>query len=379
MVSPAALAGQYRLFPGKTPSIEGRRPVLAAGRLRRLLAGQTPDQAVRTLGSLFTLCAHAHQRTARMALTAAHASYTSVSQAHQAEQAIILILETARDHLRSIALDWPQRLGVALAPAQQLAWLKACPLPLVSHTPIADEMLAWRLLAQLNDWLGAQVLQQPTRDWLAQHRGTETLAAWCTSNAERLLPARWLAASLPHTTSLTFNTRALKLLDPDPALQRCQWLELVAQMQHDPDFCQYPSWRGQCAENGPWTRLRHASASGELTLTSRVASRWIELLELAQATPETLAHAGTPLASGVHITGAGQALAWCEMARGLLLHWAHCDTQGRVLDYKVVAPTEWNFHPQGALARVLTALSPADGATAQHLAAAFDPCVACTV
>jgi len=353
MVAPAALAGEYRLFPGKNPSIEGRRPVLAPGRLRQLLAGQMPDQAVRTLGSLFTLCAHAHQRTARMALAAAHKSYAGVNQAHQAEPAIFLILETARDHLRSIALDWPQRLGLMLSTKEQLAWLKDCPLPLVSRSPIDDETLAWRLLAQLNHWLGTQVLQQTTRDWLA--------------------------ASLPHATSLTVNTRALKLLDPDPALQRCQWLELVEQMQHRPDFCQYPTWRGQCAENGPWIRLRHKPAAGEPTLVARLGSRWVELLELSQATPQTLAQSGAPLASGVQITGAGQALAWCEMARGLLLHWAHCDTQGRVLDYKVVAPTEWNFHPQGALAQALSALSPEDSATAQQLAAAFDPCVACTV
>jgi len=416
MVAATALAGEYRLFPGKTPSIEGSRPVLAPGRLRQLLAGQLPDQAVRTLGQLFTLCAHAHQRTARMALAAAHASCSAVIAnspfvianslplianplpviANEVKQSmsprdvdcritkfleppVFLLLETARDHLRSIALDWPQHLGLTLSARDRLAWLKDCPLPLVGAKPVDDAALAWRLLAQLNGWLGSHVFQQATHHWLTQHQAPQALAAWCSANAERLLPARCLAASLQCSVPHTAGTLSLHLLDPNQAVQQRQMLELVTQMQCDPDFCQYPTWHGQCAENGPWTRLRHTPAAGEPTLAARLASRWMELLELSQTTPETVDSSGPPLSSGVQITGTGQALAWCEMARGLLLHWAHCDAQGRVLDYKVVAPTEWNFHPQGTLAQALSALSPADSATAHQLAAAFDPCVACTV
>jgi Ni,Fe-hydrogenase I large subunit len=77
--------------------------------------------------------------------------------------------------------------------------------------------------------------------------------------------------------------------------------------------------------------------------------------------------------------GQGQAIAWCEMARGLLLHWVQLDPQGRVEDYRVLAPTEWNFHADGALAHALTALPAHDTAAAWCLAAAYDPCVDCTV
>ena len=65
--------------------------------------------------------------------------------------------------------------------------------------------------------------------------------------------------------------------------------------------------------------------------------------------------------------------------RGLLLHWVQLDVQGQVLDYRVVAPTEWNFHPQGVLAKALTALAPQDTVSASALAAAFDACVECQV
>jgi Ni,Fe-hydrogenase I large subunit len=62
-----------------------------------------------------------------------------------------------------------------------------------------------------------------------------------------------------------------------------------------------------------------------------------------------------------------------------LLHWVQLDVDAAVRDYRVLAPTEWNFHPQGALAHALSAMSANDQYAARTMAAAFDPCVACTV
>jgi Ni,Fe-hydrogenase I large subunit len=67
------------------------------------------------------------------------------------------------------------------------------------------------------------------------------------------------------------------------------------------------------------------------------------------------------------------------MARGLLLHWVQLDPQGRVAAYQMLAPTEWNFHPQGSLAQALRQLAPDDGTSATLLAQAFDACVACQI
>jgi Ni,Fe-hydrogenase I large subunit len=102
----------------------------------------------------------------------------------------------------------------------------------------------------------------------------------------------------------------------------------------------------------------------------------VELLELVLGPID--AHANL-LHSGALPLGGGQAIAWCEMARGLLLHWVQLDAQHRVQDYRVLAPTEWNFHPEGALAQALTQLNPTDAAAAWCLASAYDPCVDCSV
>jgi uptake hydrogenase large subunit len=52
-----------------------------------------------------------------------------------------------------------------------------------------------------------------------------------------------------------------------------------------------------------------------------------------------------------------------------------------LLEARVLAPTEWNFHPDGPLARVLTGFRPGRDAAAAitRRAAAFDPCVALRV
>jgi coenzyme F420-reducing hydrogenase alpha subunit len=71
-----------------------------------------------------------------------------------------------------------------------------------------------------------------------------------------------------------------------------------------------------------------------------------------------------------------------DTARGLLVHRARA-TGDRVTDYAIVAPTEWNFHPQGALVRGLDGLFADDERAlvraADLVVQALDPCVACSV
>ena len=376
-----ALSGQYQLRPGTAHSLVGQRPVLGAGRLGHLLRGQAGAQVSRTLSSLFTLCAHAHRRTAEQALAAAQ---SGVQALLATDPPVLLWIETARDHLRSIALDWPQRLPQAGVNAPNLDWLRDCPLKLGSR-PYLDAAAAVQALGQLRLWLQERILMQSPTEWLASHRDPGALVAWCQVHAEQLPPAHCLALWHPVADPLRPVLRALDLLDADAARQSTQLRALAQSLVDQPEFAQRPTWLGQCAENGPWSRLRHRAdrspqAPAQPTAWTRISARWLELVEIAAADPGNAGAARAPLlASGALALGHGQALAWCEMARGLLLHWVQLDAQGAVQDYRVLAPTEWNFHPEGALARAVAALSPLDRVAAQALAAAYDPCVACTV
>jgi Ni,Fe-hydrogenase I large subunit len=105
----------------------------------------------------------------------------------------------------------------------------------------------------------------------------------------------------------------------------------------------------------------------------RLIARFVDVLRLAAPTgAERLAQGALPLDGGAGI-------AWTEMARGLLVHWVQLEpspTGLRVADCRVLAPTEWNFHPRGLLARTLAGLRGADAAAqAARAAVAFDPCV----
>lgn len=71
------------------------------------------------------------------------------------------------------------------------------------------------------------------------------------------------------------------------------------------------------------------------------------------------------------------------MARGLLVHQVEIDGSSgdaRVGACRVLAPTEWNFHPQGEVAQRIAAMDTGrpDEDTERRvrlLMAAFDPCV----
>jgi hypothetical protein len=155
---------------------------------------------------------------------------------------------------------------------------------------------------------------------------------------------------------------------------------LADQLRRDEGFALAPLWRGRTAETGPWTRLadRCSSAPGVpyLSVFMRLASRVADVARLAAPGGEHW------LAQGSMQVAAREGIGWCEMARGLLMHWVvlddapAADGSVRVCRCRVLAPTEWNFHPFGAVARLLAGLPPhATAAQVRLLAAAFDPCV----
>jgi hypothetical protein len=336
------LAGQFVLRPGQTAAIAGTRPIAAAGLLSQLLKGQDCAATQLRLSHVFTLCAHAHQRACALAFGA------------RPEPLALLRWETARDHLRSIALEWPQRLGQPSLHVDAMQWLRTCPLPLAG--------------AMQPSVSGAQASLAALHVWLKQDAGFPT---HCLS--------RWQSRG----KDLTVPLHALDVLSHDDATQQTQLRSLGHAIAATPDFTHSPQWRGAGAETGPWTRLRHrhqATALATVSAWTRLEARWKDLLDIAAAL--ALADDATHdpvLSSGALSLGDGQTIAWCEMARGLLLHWVQLDCHGAVAQYRVLSPTEWNFHPQGALARALAARGSDDVAAAETLAAAFDPCVECSV
>lgn len=326
------LAGELRVRPGGAlPTITSTRPE----GVPRLAEGREPEAVPALLGAVFALCGGAHRVAAQLAVRAAQGDAEV-----DAVQRRALREDTLREHLRRLWIDAP-----ALLPD----------LPAPALAPLATTRAA----------VEAAVLGQDVEDWLRRWQADPAgfAAAWARQGGT--WPARWLHALRERTPG--WRSRVVALL---PHASPHELQRLAVDLQADEAFARTPTWRGHTAETGSWTRLAQRGLdAAELWL--RPASRIAEIARLVAPGGERW------LSLGAVPTGPRSGLAWCEMARGLLLHAVSLDAQGRVQRYRLVAPTEWNFHPRGAVARALALLPPhADPARVRLLAAAYDPCVA---
>jgi Ni,Fe-hydrogenase I large subunit len=139
-------------------------------------------------------------------------------------------------------------------------------------------------------------------------------------------------------------------------------------------FAGLPHLRDRCAETGAFARCHtHLSNHGS-GLAARMEAR---IRDLEQAVLD-LRDGG----DGLFSTGGlqdGQGYGAVESPRGRLYHWLKLDDAGLIVDYGIVAPTEWNFHPAGPFVASLLGAKVGKTAIAQRLiswlAALFDPCV----
>jgi hypothetical protein len=358
-----AVIGRLVLHPGATPSVTCERPMVGAALLGRLTEGRRAVLLPDLLASVFTLCGDAQRSTARRAVKAALGRADSAIDTARDSHAIALHL--AREHLQRFALDLPTLAPAGVAPG--VGWLRDAPvmaLPAITGGP--GEQALQDCAAALPGWLQRRLFGMPVTEWLeAWHaeRGA-WLARWSARHDHPV--AHWLAAVRDDAQAVAWPCRALDLIgEGAPA-----WHELGAAIAADPRFVERPHWHGASAETGPWTR--HGRIEPVLTAWDRLGAR---LADLAHAASGALPAIGALTLAG------GEGLAWTEMSRGLLVHWVRLESgdtdadTARAERYHVLAPTEWNFHPDGAFARAL-ASHAIDARRIALAAAALDPCLA---
>lgn len=375
------LEGRLRLLPG-TMLPHGIANTRALS-LARVCTGMAAAEVPPVMPRLYALCGAAHELAARLALEAASRHEPVAASTAQLRT---LQAQTLREHLRRMWLDWPQQLAGRVPRPQALASLRA-----LWQTGSADAEAASR-------WVGAHVLGMPPAAWLAraEARATDGLADWMAGAAQE--PARLLAActalplpELAHLPALedhldaaealgalghcllaapAFAARPVlaRSLSPSPSRARREGLCALAPGHGGEDRKEGATVP---AHTGCWSRLRRLRPARPHAVIDRLGATLEEVARLAVG-QDVLDARAVPL-------GHAAAVAAVEMSRGLLLHAVQLDAQGRVAGYHVVAPTEWNFHPEGAVAQALARLradDPAAPRLAGVVAAAFDPCVA---
>ncbi len=366
--------------------ITSTRPFQAVNMLR----DKSPDAALSAVSLMYNVCANAQAQAGLQACRQA-LGYKASKEVLLAQQWLV-DLETLREHLWRISLEWPRFMGegvssravllsLTMNSCRQALFSSEFPFALDAALKLNAKALGTQLEA-LQAFIEVEVLACPLSEWLDTTTTAEALLQWV--NKRGSVAARLLSDVYEKSLMTIGNVEAsyLPTLDQEALLQQFQSNDVNR-------FITEPIWKGKCYETT--TLARHSEAPllismsmhfGTGLLTRLVAKLLavVTLISKLKHDADTLIETAREMDVTFEVdgkkswTGIGQV----EAARGHLVHWVEIDS-GKVSDYRILAPTEWNFHPQGIAAQGLKTLSADDDDELRRLAAywinAIDPCV----
>jgi len=326
-----------------------RRPSVA-----RVFCSALPEQVPGLAGRLFSLCGFSQSVAARLAVLGAQG--VSMGDAERLRAMAGLLTERIAETLRALLLQWPRQCSDVRALAQ-LRDLLAAARAIMEHA--VDERWPSNLteaVARLD--AAASALGVPVGDGLPL---PDTACARLFADVER---DRCFAAVSPDPL----------LFADDPAV--------VSRLRSDPAYASRPSLDGRVVETGGYARLAATQAVTGFHLADRFMARLRDvrasLDQLAGLACGDTGDAGPLMAGAAQADGCGYGAVEC--ARGRLYHQAEMGSDERIRAYRILAPTEWNFHPDGPFVRMIAFSCAAgrevDVSAVRRLAALFDPCVA---
>jgi len=322
----------------------------------RLTLGRPADQVAHTLPLLFSICARAQGAAAASALDAACGYAAEPAKLRQRSSEVQR--EAVIELVSRLLIDWPRALGTA---------------PEVAAVARARQAESAQAMDICRNIARDRIYASDPAQWLAEPT-LQALDRW--SLAAATLPAQLLGRLLRAAPGLgRSDIRAM----PEASSEAI--CAMLPPFDADPGFSRTPDWQGLPMETGALARrARHPLVAAFVARDGNsVAARFVaQLVDLA-----VLLGGDDAQAVRQHTAAPRVGIGLAETARGLLLHQAQVDTDGRVERYRVVAPTEWNFHPAGALTHGLVGRRVADADAARRdatvLAQALDPCVAFSV
>lgn len=355
--------------------IASSRPVEAC----RVFHGKPAGQAVAMLPLLYTVCRTAQSVAAVEACQRA-CGMTASASTRRVRQRLVLA-EIAQEYLWRFSLDWPQvageqadakayaalrnRLGGLLQPVlADAGWGTMAD----GESDARDEVWDAYCTALMN-YVEREIFGMPAQTW-SDIDCVEALQAWGRRAPTAM--ARVIDMLLREDAQGN-DVNAVALMPPAAELA-----QVSGMLASEEDFARHPHWHGQPLETGALARMQGQPLVRELfdqgrRMLARVVAR---LLELAALPLRIRDAAGDDEAVAAHVPGLGEA--WVETARGLLLHRVEV-AGGEVSRYQILAPTEWNFHPRGALVQALSGMcadtEPALRGKVAQAMLALDPCV----
>ncbi len=326
----------------------------------RILAGKSIDAVLQLLPMLFSVCGKAQQAAAVAAVSAA--------QGHEILQLAMLqrrvVCEAMQEHLWRLLLDWPVQLGLPQQQEQFVRWhgvLNAIASGQGSAEKFSDELYSVLLGTTAAEW-----------KQLDTHA---KLIGWLNAGQGLLTPVMDALEHSENRLSFSGETPACSFLPTWTASDVWQ----IYAGHIDAGFAGLPQHAGSPAETGALAHYQHSALLQDVLrkrparLLARLIARLSDLLDSASALAQNNI-AGR--VQGIS-AGDGAGLSVVQTARGMLLHQVKIKA-GHVAEYLIVAPTEWNFHPQGALTGMI-GLQENDKAQLMEIVKLFvlslDPCV----
>ena len=163
---------------------------------------------------------------------------------------------------------------------------------------------------------------------------------------------------------------------PPDTLGDADDLEIMQRIRTEgASFAAMPSLQGRAPETGAFARRWAQADFSKGALAARLQARFIDItacfVELERVEKD-------PPAPRAVSPSPREGFATAETSRGRLYHWVRLAADGRIEDYRIVAPTEWNFHPTGPFVKALLGGAVGRGRAERRigrLAGLFDPCV----
>ncbi len=341
----------------------------------KVLCGRSPQEALSLLPMIFSVCGKAHISAASGALRSLGLNEGLEDVAGQ----IVVLGENAREHLLRVILGWsgdrPEL--IAQIPVAQLMSLVAELTQATSLNGVSATGAVRNIASNLSDLLETQLFSCSPEQWLQLQTFAE-LEGWARTG--ETIASQYIDGICQQNWQ-SVGAASTKFLPPLP-------MDELRQKMHNKDggsFISQPEWNGLNYETGPLSRCHsHALVASIIDeygagLLARNIARLVELAGI----PQALAELATEL-TNKNVKRQGQrqdmitGIRGVETARGRLIHSLKV-RNNQIADYRILAPTEWNFHPQGPAAKGLQSLSNASDEDLQQqahmLIQAVDPCV----
>ncbi len=363
--------------------LKSSRPLRAS----KIFIGKSPEQVLSIIPMLYSICGVAQSRAALTAIEQ-NLSLSSTASLETARDMLVLV-ENAKEHLFRILTDWPRLfnlernnnnlayLGHLVNDFKFALFQKGDAFSLKSKLTV-DIKKTDDLINELDQYLEKHIFGKAAKKWL-EIKNIHDLHNWAqqcdcitAKSISTICDQGWASQGVTDCQQLPFLDEA--------------YLLKQFNTQHSENFIAQPQLQGHCYETTTLTRqfdqplIQSLFKEFHNTLITRWVARLVELANIPEQlrTMRQLLSKTASTDSTSNITKL-QGVAQIEAARGRLIHRVNIE-QGIISNYQILAPTEWNFHPQGLVAKSLGNLTSKhkdnDIEQLAHLIInSIDPCV----